>query len=95
MSVETFKKENSYGFLRFVKFLKVGKRIKLSVDLIEGEIRGRVAEQVVLIDNDFIETSSKVRIRIGEKELEVFIPSYKDFLISKIVSARPSDVREI
>lgn len=94
--VETFKKEDSYGFLKFVKLLKMGKsRIKLSVDLMEGEIRGRAAEQVVLIDSDFIESSSRVRIHIGGKEFEVFVPSYKDFLISKIVSARPSDIRDV
>jgi hypothetical protein len=96
LSVEAFRKENRYGFLRFVKFLKAGKsNIKLSVDLMEGEIRGRTPEQIVLIDKDFIENSNKVKIRIGEKELDIFVPSYTDFLISKIVSARPSDVRDV
>jgi hypothetical protein len=40
--VEEEQKRNNYGFLRCIKFVKYNKaRVKVSIDFMEGEIRGR------------------------------------------------------
>ena len=96
VSVETFQKENNHGFLRFIKLSKFDKKsMKISIDFMEGEVRGRTEEQVVLIDNAFTENSKGASIPIGEREIKIFVPSYTDYLILKMVSGRPSDVRDI
>ena len=95
-NLEAFHKDNSYGFLRFIKFLKVNRKTaKISLDFMEGEVRGRIKEAVVLIDDSFVQNSKKVKILVGEKEIDIFVPSYADYLIMKIVSGRRSDVRDI
>lgn len=35
------------------------------------------------------------RLAIGEKKFKFFVPDYTDYLILKIISARPSDIRDI
>jgi len=47
--VEEEQKRNNYGFLRCIKFVKHNRtRVKVSMDLMEGEIRGREAKELAL-----------------------------------------------
>lgn len=94
--VEAFEKREDYGFLRCIKQIKMNKKsAKASIDFMEGQVVGRTEESVVKIDEKFVERSERTEISIGDKEFEVFVPDYVDYLILKIVSARPSDVRDI
>lgn len=93
MSAEAFEKRDSYGFLRCVKLLKAA--AKISIDFMEGEVRGRTDEQVFCITEKFIQKAKKVKITIAEKTFEMYVPDYTDYLILKLMSARPSDIRDI
>ena len=93
MSAETFEKRGSYGFLRCVKLLKAP--AKISIDFMEGEVRGRTDGQVFCITEKFIQKAKKVKITIAEKTFEMYVPDYTDYLILKLLSARPSDIRDI
>jgi len=96
LSTEVFEKRDNYGFLRCIKLLKVnGRSAKISIDFMEGEVRGRVEEQIFFITEKFLQKTKKVKIPIAEKEMEIFVPDYIDYLILKIMSARPSDIRDI
>ena len=96
LSAEVFEKRGNYGFLRCIKFLKVdGRSAKISIDFMEGEVRGRTEEQIFFITEKFLQKISKVKIPIAEKGAEIFVPDYTDYLLLKIMSARPSDVRDI
>ena len=93
LSTEVFEKRDSYGFLRCIKLLKVG--VKISLDFVEGEVRGRTEEQIFFINEEFLQKTKKVRIPIAEKTDEIYVPDYADYLILKLMSGRPSDVRDI
>jgi hypothetical protein len=93
MSIEAFEKRGSYGFLRCVKLLGGG--AKISIDFMEGEVRGRASEQVFFVRDEFMQRTSKVGITIAGRTLEMYVPDYTDYLILKFMSARPSDVRDI
>jgi hypothetical protein len=93
MSAETFEKRGNYGFLRCVKLLKAP--AKISIDFMEGEVRGRTDGQVFCITEKFIQKAKKVKITIAEKTFEMYVPDYTDYLILKLMSARPSDIRDI
>lgn len=96
LSTEVFEKRNNYSFLRCIKLLKInGRSAKISIDFMEGEVRGRTEEQIFFINENFLQKTKKVKIPIAEKETEIFIPDYIDYLILKIMSARPSDIRDI
>jgi len=96
LSTEVFEKRGSYGFLRCIKLLKVdGRSAKISVDFMEGEVRGRTEEQIFFITEEFLQKATKVKIPVAEKEVEIFVPDYADYLLLKIMSARPSDVRDV
>jgi len=96
MSIETFEKKNTFGYLRCIKMIKVAKKlVKVSLDFMEGEVRGRKEQDIVVIDDKFIRNSVKTKIKISEEEHMMYVPSYTDYLILKIISARPSDVRDI
>jgi hypothetical protein len=96
LSIEAFEKRGKYGFLRCIKFLKThGRRAKISIDFMEGEVRGRTDEKVFFITDKFLQKSKKAKIPIADKDAEIFVPDYTDYLILKIVSARPSDIRDI
>lgn len=95
VSIEALEKHDSYGYMRWIKLLEFAKSAKVSVDFMEGQVVGRTEKQVVPVDNNFIENSKKTKIEIGDKEYEVFVPSYVDYLILKTVSSRPSDIRDI
>jgi hypothetical protein len=93
LTTETFEKKDSYGFLKCIKLLKAD--VKISLDFMEGEVRGRTDEQIFLITEKFLQKSRKVEIPIAGKKIDVYVPDYTDYLILKIMSARPSDIRDI
>ena len=96
LSTEVFEKRDTYGFLRCIKLLKVnGKSAKISIDFMEGEVRGRTKEQVFFITEKFLQKTRKVKIPIAEKITEIYVPDYTDYIILKIMSVRPSDIRDI
>jgi len=96
VSVEAFNKEQNHGFLRAIKPIKFQRRsIKLAMDFMEGQIRGRTQEEIIEIDDEFINNSTRTKLLIGDKEINLFVPSYLDYFILKVVSARPSDIRDI
>ena len=95
-SVEALEKRGTYGFLRCIKFLEYDeRRIKVSVDFMEGEIRGRERDEVILIDNAMISNRRFVDIPVADGLVRIPVPSYVDYFIMKVVSARPSDIRDI
>jgi hypothetical protein len=61
----------------------------------EGEVRGRMEEQVFFITEKFLQKTKKVKIPIAKKMIEIYVSDYTDYLILKIMSARPSDIRDI
>jgi len=96
MTIETIEKKDDSGFMRCIKLVNVGRaRMKVSLDFMEGEVTGREEEEVVRIDEALVSASTKTKINIADKEVEVRVPSYLDYFIMKVVSARPSDVRDI
>jgi hypothetical protein len=96
LSTEIFEKRGNYGFLRSIKLLKAdGRSAKISIDFMEGEVRGRTEEQVFFITDGFLHECKRVKISIAEKMVEIYVPDYTNFLIMKIMSARPSDVRDV
>ena len=95
-SVEEEQKRGTYGFLRCIKFVKHDKaRVKVSMDFMEGEIRGREAKEIILIDKNMIESRKFISILIAEKYVDIPVPNYSDYFIMKVVSSRASDVRDI
>jgi hypothetical protein len=95
-SVEEEQKRNNYGFLRCIKFVKYNKaRVKVSIDFMEGEIRGREAKEIIKIDETMIKNRVFVSIPITGILIKLPIPSYIDYFIMKVVSARASDIRDI
>jgi len=95
-SIESFEKKDTFGYLRCIKMIKVGRKsVKVSLDFMEGEVRGREEQDIVVIDDKFVRNSAKIDIKISEKEHMMYVPTYTDYLILKIVSARQSDVRDI
>ena len=96
LSTEVFEKRDTYGFLRCIKLFKAnGKSAKISIDFMEGEVRGRTKEQVFFITEKFLQETRKVKIPIAEKITEIYIPDYTDYVLLKIMSVRPSDIRDI
>lgn len=94
--VEELMKREGYGFMRWLKFITYDKtRIKVSLDFMEGEVRGREEEEVILIDDEMIEKSKQTLIFIANEKVKVFVPDYDDYLIMKVVSCRASDIRDI
>lgn len=93
LSIEVFEKRGSYGFLRCIKLLKVV--AKISLDFMEGEVRGRTEEQVFFVTEKFLQRTKRMKIPIAEKIAEIYVPDYTDYMILKLMSARPSDIRDI
>lgn len=94
--VDSFEKRETYAFLKLIKRLSVGKHpAQVSVDFMEGEVRGRNANQIVLIDDKFVSESNGVDIAIAGRQFKLPVPTYADYFILKIVSSRPSDIRDI
>jgi len=93
LTTDVFEKRDSYGFLRCIKLLNLG--AKISLDFMEGEVRGRSEDQIFFITEKFLQKTKKARIPIAGKITEIYVPDYTDYLILKLMSARPSDIRDI
>jgi hypothetical protein len=52
MSADTCEKRGPHGFMRCIKLL--GDGAKISIDFMEGEVRGRTDKQVFVITDDFL-----------------------------------------
>jgi len=95
-SVEAFEKYETYGFMRCIKFVEHNKlKIKISVDFMEGEIRGREANEIIRIDENMMKNRKLADIPIANKIVKLPVPSYVDYFIMKVISARPSDIRDV
>jgi len=95
-SVEHEEKRGSYGFMRCIKFLRHEKnRIKVSIDFMEGEIRGREEKDVIVIDKKMIKRREFVELVIGGEGVRIPVPCYTDYFIMKVVSCRASDIRDV
>ena len=95
-SIEEEEKRDSYGFLRCIKFVKHNKaRVKVSMDFMEGEIRGRKPEEIILIDEAMIKNRKFISIPIAGKPVRIAVPNYTDYFIMKVISSRASDIRDI
>jgi hypothetical protein len=68
---------------------------KISIDFMEGQVRGRSDEQVFFVSDEFLSKISKIEMAIAGEVFEVYVPDYTDYLLLKLMSARPSDVRDI
>jgi hypothetical protein len=96
IKAEIFEKKEKYGFLKMISIIKSGRtKIKVSLDFMEGQVRGRSSKQIVLIDKKFIDNSTLTKTWVAGKEIDIYVPDYTDYLIMKVVSGRPSDVRDI
>jgi hypothetical protein len=88
-------KQDSYGYLRLIQLIPAGKhQIKISLDFMEGEIRGRAGERI-LLDGRFVQDSTEAGIQIGDHTIRIQVPSYQDYFLLKLVSGRPGDARDI
>ena len=95
-NIEREERHENYGFMRWVKLLQHNKaKVKVSLDFMEGEIRGRKAEDIILIDKAMVENSKPASIFIADETLSITVPSYVDYFIMKVVSSRASDIRDI
>ena len=96
LATEALEKRDGYGFMRCIRLLKVpGGSVKIAFDFMEGEVRGRAEGQAFLVTEDFMSRASKVKISIAGKTAEIYVPDYPHYLILKLMSARPSDIRDI
>ena len=94
MCVDTCEKHEVYGFMRCVKTLSEG-NAKISIDFMEGQVRGRIDEQTFFVSDEFLSSTQRTKITIAGDVFEVYVPDYTDYLLLKLMSARPSDVRDI
>ncbi len=96
IKAEILEKKEKYGFLKMISIIQSGKtKIKVSLDFMEGQVRGRTSKQIVLIDEKFIDNSTLTEIQAAGKKIDIYVPDYVDYLIMKVVSGRPSDIRDI
>lgn len=96
IKAEIIEKKEKYGFLKMISIIQSGKtKIKVSLDFMEGQVRGRTDKQIVFIDEKFINNSTITKIQVAGKKIDIYVPDYTDYLIMKVVSGRPSDVRDI
>ena len=66
----------------------------IGLDFMEGQVRGR-ENDIFTIDDKLLENSSEAKIKVGALQLKIFVPSYTDFFLLKVMSARRSDTRDI
>lgn len=64
------------------------------MDFMEGEIRGRESKDVILVDEAMME-GVRAAITVAGEKVGVLVPRYVDYFIMKVISARPSDVRDL
>jgi hypothetical protein len=96
VSVQDFEKGERSGYMRCLKLIEAGgKPIMVSLDFMEGEVTGRSGRDVVKIDEKFVSGSWKTKINVAGREIVVRVPSYVDYFVLKVMSARVSDTRDI
>lgn len=96
MSIASEEKRDDYAFLRCLKVIRAGRQeAKISLDFMEGKVISRATNQEVFINQAFLDATAKATISIGPASVQMYVPTYADYLLLKIVSARPSDVRDI
>ncbi len=89
-------KLGSYGFLRCAKRLRMGRaETKISMDFMEGEIRGRSPSDIIVIDEALMERRKTVAIPLAGEPIRIAVPDYIDYFIMKVVSSRASDIRDV
>jgi len=95
-SIEIEEKRGAYGFLRCTKSVKHNReRIRVSMDVMEGEIRGRKPEEAISIDETMMKNRKSLSIPIAGQPTTITVPDYLDYFIIKVVSSRASDIRDI
>jgi hypothetical protein len=95
VNVEALERKDTHAFVRWAKILQAGQeKAKLGLDFMEGAVVGRENE-IFWIDDTFLGNSRKAEIEIGGSGIRVFVPSYEDFFILKVMSGRRSDTRDI
>jgi hypothetical protein len=95
-SVEEERKLGNCGFMRWVKPIQHNEtKVKVSLDFMEGEIRGRKAGEIILIDNAMVENSRSASITVADETINMPVPSYPDYFIMKVASSRALDIRDI
>jgi hypothetical protein len=95
LAVEAHEHLEGFGYLRLIQLVPVGKSmVKVALDFMEGEIRGRGKEGLP-IDDKFVSESEEADIGIGGEKITIRVPAYRDYFLLKLLSGRPSDVRDI
>ncbi len=96
LTIVNLEKYKDYGFMRCIKPVEIGGRIvKVSLDFMEGKVVGRKEKEQVFIDENFLNESNKTKIEITGKNFIIYVPSYRDYFILKVVSGRRSDIKDI
>jgi hypothetical protein len=91
ISLETKEK----AFMRWSKPFGEGKRkAKLGLDFMAGAMTGRDGAAFA-IDDRFLNRAKQAVLPIGADEVKVVAASYADLFVLKVVSGRPSDVRDL
>lgn len=95
LTVEAVEKADAYAYLRAVQLVSAGKaKIKIALDFMEGGIRDR-SGAVFVLDGRFLQDSTVSQIQIADRLIAIRVPSYQDYFLLKLMSTRPSDVRDI
>ena len=95
LSTQSKEKKERSGYLRLIQAIAAGKdRIKVSLDFMEGEVVDRSGERIQ-VDDSLVSRSVAMPIKVAGEEIEIRVPAYEDYLLLKLLSARPSDVRDI
>lgn len=69
IKAEIIEKKEKYGFLKMISIIRSGKtKIKVSLDFMEGQVRGRTGKQIILIDEKFIDNSTLTKIQLAGKK---------------------------
>ncbi len=92
---QAFEEHGTYGFLRWISPIGDGKRaVRVGIDFMAGQITGREG-QAFTVGERFLDGAKETVLSIGGEKVRVFVPSYADLFVMKVVSARKSDVRDV
>lgn len=92
---ETSERNEGWAFLRWSRTFTLNRQaIQLGADFMEGQVHSRDGE-VFNIDDGFVDRCRTTAIHVAGKACEILVPSYADFFVLKVNSARKSDVRDI
>lgn len=82
-------------FMRWSKPFGEGKRkAHLGLDFMAGEVTNRQGGSFK-IDETFLKRAKETTLQTGDEECKVYAASYPDLFVLKVVSGRPSDVRDL